>query len=410
MAKTKRRSTSPAPAPEEFQAAYHNVRRFFPPSPLTFSPLVSELLGGNIYFKWDNKLRTGSFKERGAIHFLLALKARERARGVCAASAGNHALALSFYAKRLKAPCTIVMPVLAPLIKVQSSQRAGAEVILHGNNFNEAYQYAAKLARKRGLIFVPAFDHPLIIAGQGSAGIEILEQLPEVDSIVVPVGGGGLISGIAAAIKQRKKAVRVFGVQSEWAASWRKRKNPHELLFQAGTIADGIAVKHIGTVTGPVIKNYVDSMTTVTEDEIANAIMRLLELERTVVEGAGAAAFAALLAGRIPKGAKNTVVMACGSNIDMNILSRLIERDMAKHARLLRIKVSLPDRPGSLHVVSGLLAEMRANVLEVTHDRSFSKIPGNVDVSFLLEVRNKAHKLDILSRLRRVGLDIKEQL
>ena len=391
---------------KRFEAAYRNVRRFFPPSPLTFSARVSELTGREIYFKWDNKLRTGSFKERGAIHFLLSLSERDRSRGVCAASAGNHALALSYYAKRLKVPCTIVMPEFAPLVKVQASQRNGAEVLLRGGNFDESYKIASALARKRGLVFIPPFDHDLIIEGQGTAGTEILDDLPGTDTIIVPVGGGGLISGIASAVKIRKPSVHIVGVRSEWAVAEQRGKAADGALFPAVTIADGIAVKRIGRVTAPIIDRAVDALATVNENQIANGIVRLLEYERTVVEGAGAAAFAAILAGRVKLKGQKIVVLACGSNIDMNVLSRLLGRDMAQHDRLLRIKVAIPDRPGSLSAVSGILAAAKANVLEVSHDRSFSKIPGDVDVSFLTEVRNLPHRREILRRLREVGLTV----
>ncbi|NDC36875.1 MAG: threonine ammonia-lyase [Proteobacteria bacterium] len=362
------------------------------------------MANGAVYLKWDNKLHTGSFKERGAVNFLSQLSAAERARGVCAASAGNHALALSYYAKKLRIPCTLVMPVFAPLVKVQKSQRWGAEVIRHGSNFDEAYSYAESLAKRTKKIYVPAFDHLRIIEGQGTAGLEILQELPDVDAVIVPIGGGGLISGIGLAIKDIRPSVQIIGVRSEWAVQARATKSGHLSTQFSGTIADGIAVKRNGKLTIPMMEHVVDKFITVSENEIAEAVVRVLELERTVLEGAGAAGIAALLSGKISNRFKKIAIMACGSNIDMNMLSRLLERDMAQQGRLLRLKVSLPDRPGSLQKVTSILAAQGANVLEVIHDRSFSEVPINVDISFVLEVRDARHRQQILASLTEAGL------
>lgn len=404
----KKRSAPAFPA-FDFGSALTCVRRFFPPTALTHSPALSELADREVYLKWDNKLRTGSFKERGAVNFLSNLSSTERRRGVCAASAGNHALALSYYARKFRIPCTLVMPVFAPLVKVQASKRLGAEVISYGNNFDEAYTYAEDLARRTRKIYVPAFDHPKIIEGQGTAGLEIMDQLPDVDAIVVPIGGGGLISGIGLAVKGKRPRIGLIGVQSEWAVKARATISGHLSTQFSGTIADGIAVKRVGVYTDPIMKSIVDSFVAVSENEIANAVVRVLEHERTVVEGAGAAGVAALLSGKIPKRYKRIAIMACGSNIDMNVLSRLIERDMAQHDRLLRLKVSLPDRPGSLRRATGILAEQGGNVLEVIHDRSFSREPVNVDISFVLEVRDARHRGQILAALAKEGLTVQAE-
>lgn len=388
----------------DFDSALGRVRRFFNPTALTLSPALTEEVGTEVFLKWDNKLRTGSFKERGAVNFLSQMSAHERKRGVCAASAGNHALALSYYSKKLRIPCTLVMPVFAPLVKVQTSQRFGAEVIRHGSNFDEAYSYAEALAKRTKKTYVPAFDHTRIIEGQGTAGLEILEQLPDVDAVVVPIGGGGLISGIALAIKDLRPAVKIIGVRSAWAVHARETKSGHLSTQFSGTIADGIAVKRNGKLTVPIMQAVVDQFVTVSENEIAKAVVRVLELERTVLEGAGAAGVAAVLAGKISRRYKKIAIMACGSNIDMNMLSRLLERDMAQQGRLLRLKVSLPDRPGSLQRATTILAAEGANVLEVVHDRSFSEVPINVDISFVLEVRDLKHRSRILDALTQAGL------
>jgi threonine dehydratase len=411
-------TTTPAPATslcvslEAIEAAFGRVRAALPLTPLTFSAALSESLGREIFIKWDNRFRTGSFKERGVVNFL-ALHGAESQRGVCAASAGNHALALSHHAARAQIPCHIVMPTTAPLVKVQSTRKNGAEVILHGSSYDDAYAYAQTLAQERGYIYCPAFNHPSTIAGQGTCGLEILDQLPDLDSVIVPIGGGGLISGIATAIKAHRPEIFVLGVQSAWALAARERLKDSTVaqpLIAPASIADGIAVKTVGTLTAPIIAARVDHIATVTENEIAHGILRLLELERTVVEGAGAAGIAALLAGHLPARCKKTAVVVCGSNIDMNVLSRLIERDMAQRERLLRLLVSVPDRPGSLHATTGLLAKAGANVLQVYHDRSSSSLPGNVDIALVLEVRDRSHKDAIVADLRTAGLEVTELL
>jgi len=392
------------------EAAYTRIRAALPLTPLTHSTALSEITGREIHIKWENRHRTGSFKERGAVNFV-SVHGAESKNGVCAASAGNHALALSYHAARAGIPCHIVMPVSAPLVKVQSTRKTGAEVILHGNTFDEAYAYGVKLAEEKGYSYCPAFDHPTVIAGQGTAGLEIMEQLADFDSVIVPIGGGGLISGISTAIKSKRPDVFFLGVQSEWVVTARAKKlDPAapQPLIPPTSIADGIAVKTIGKLTAPIIAQNVDQVVTVSENEIANAIMRLLELERTVVEGAGAAGVAALLSGYLPATCKKTAVVVCGSNIDTSVLSRLIERDMAQRNRLLRLLVSVPDRPGSLHATTGIVARLGANVLQVYHDRSSTSLPGNVDIAFVLEVRDEPHKRGVIEGLRDAALAVKE--
>jgi threonine dehydratase len=378
-------------------------------TPLTLSPSLSEQVGREVYLKWDNKLKTGSFKERGAINFLNCLSKEDRAKGVCAASAGNHALALSYYAAKFGVDCQIVMPINAPLVKIEATEKTGARVILHGYSFDEAYNYALKLSEDTCSVFVSAFDDYRIMAGQGTCGLEILEQLEDFDSIIIPIGGGGLISGIASAIKEKKPDIFIMGVMSEWVVQMRQQKADAEKpLISPPTIGDGIGVKTIGKLTKPIIDKLVDKIVSVSELSMARAVVRLLETEKTVVEGSGAAALAALLDGCLPEKFKRTILLACGSNIDMNVLSRLIEREMGERGRILRISVSVPDRPGSLHAITGLIAKNGANVLQCFHDRSFSKLPGNVEISLLLEVRNKKHRADILSCLEDNMISVKE--
>ncbi len=393
---------------EEIRTATKRIHEVISPSPLTYSPTVSDLVQHDVYFKWDNKLRVGSFKERGAINVMMSLNDIEKKRGVCAASAGNHALAISTYAAKFGVACTIIMPVTAPLVKIQSTQKTGAKVLLQGTTFDEAYEQAQKLSAEKGYIFLSAFDDNKIVAGQGSAGIEIMEQLPDLDSIILPIGGGGLISGVATAVKSIKPSVYVAGIQSDWVLE--RRKNPE--LYSNNkirwvSIADGIAVKRVGKITQPIIDRYVDKIGSISEQKIASAILQFLELERSVVEGAGAAALGGLVDGILPKDRKKTVVFVSGSNIDANLLSRLIEREMLERHRLLRLNVSVPDRPGSLHATSGIIAECGANVVEVFHDRHYSTLPGDVEITFLLEVRDADHKQRILAALKTAGLPVK---
>jgi threonine dehydratase len=387
---------------QEIKKAHRRIRKFLPVTPLTHSPLLSKTLGFPLYIKWDNKLRTGSFKERGALNFMLSMGSALRGKTLCAASAGNHALALSYHAAQLGIPCQIVMPHGAPVVKIAATRATGAKVELYGERFDEALAYAKDLAERRGYVFVPAYDHPLIVAGQASCGLEILRQLHHIDTVVVPVGGGGLISGIALAIKQARPRVRIVGVRSDWVTK------PHATnlapALRPRSLADGIAVKTPGALTSTIIKQKVDQMLSVGEAEIAHAMLQFLELERSVVEGAGAAALAALLAGKLGRKPRNAIVLACGSNVDIHVIARLIEHELGATQRLIRLSTDVPDRPGALHTLTGILSECQANVVEVTHDRSFSRIPGYVSIHFVLEVRDHAHTRTILRTLSAGGV------
>ncbi|MCB0352441.1 MAG: pyridoxal-phosphate dependent enzyme, partial [Bdellovibrionales bacterium] len=299
-------------------AAKQNLQRHLPETPLLPSPGFSELFSRTVSIKWDNQLMTGSFKERGAVHFLSSVPDLA-SRGVCAASAGNHALALSYHAAHFGIPCSIVMPRLAPLVKIERTERNGAKILLEGEDFDEAYQRALKLSEESGMVFVPGFDHPYIIAGQGTCGLEILEQSVDFDSVIVPVGGGGLAAGIALAIKTVRPEVFLLGVQSDWVTAPKKLPAEIPQALREKTIADGIAVKTIGKMNRPILDRYLNDLVSVSDSDIALAIVRYLELEKTVVEGAGAAAMAALFAGRLPERYTRPVVLACGSNIDINV-------------------------------------------------------------------------------------------
>jgi len=392
-----------APSLHDIEAARSRLSPYLPITPISISSGLSELLDRTVHIKWDNKFRTGSFKERGALNFLLRLPHEQLQRGVCAASAGNHALALSFHAKRLGVPCHLVMPAAAPLVKVESSRKLGAHIQQSGTLY-ECLQIAQELSNSKGYTFVPPFDHPYIVEGQGIAGVELAEQLGDFDSVVIPVGGGGYAAGVATAIKALRPHVFVLGICSEWAVKMRAAP-PHDPAARAPmTIADGIAVKTIGSVTAPILDRYVDAVVPVSEEAIARAIMALLEHEHTVVEGAGAAALAGLMEGHLPNAYRKPAVFVCGSNIDMNLLSRLIEHDMAERGRLLRVRVALPDQPGILASITSIIAANGANVLQVMHDRFYPKLPGHVEITVVMEVRDPDHALVVTEQLRRSGV------
>lgn len=397
------------PTINDIYNAEARIRRFIEPTLLTYSPTLSDKYGRKVYLKWDNKLRTGSFKERGALNFLLTLKPEERKRGVIAASAGNHALALSYYASILKIPCTIVMPKSAPVVKVRYTQEFGATVILEGLLFHEALAKAINLSRKQKKILVHAFDDPRVVAGQGTAALEILEQMPDIDAIVAPIGGGGLISGIGIAAKNIKPNIKIIGVRSEWAVNSRKHlKQKTKVALPPTSIADGIAIKNPGKLTEKIIKKVVDAQIVASENEIAHAVIEYLEYEKTMVEGAGAAGLVSLFSNKISKKIKSVAIMACGSNIDVSMVGRLIARELGDSGRMVRLRVSVPDRPGSLAKVAGIFGETGAQIFQTNHDRILCKNPGAVLITFILEVRDHAHLETVISALEEIGIEVHE--
>ncbi|MDZ4787045.1 MAG: threonine ammonia-lyase [bacterium] len=389
----------------DIERAKQGISRYLQPTPLYLSSTLSEFTGKEIYIKWESKLKSGAFKERGALNVLLNLNSEQAKAGVCAASAGNHALGLSLHANKLGIPCTIVMPKFAPLVKIQACEKAKAKVILHGSVFDDALEYALQLSEENKTVFVHPFNNPLVMAGQGTIGLEILDQLPSVEAIIVPVGGGGLISGVSTAIKSLKSDTYILGVQSEWAVSYQNGLPQKNTLVAQTTIADGIAVKRIGDLTAPIIKSRVDSLTTVNEDEIARAIVKLMEYEKSVAEGAGAASLAALLKGALPEQYNKIVLCVCGGNIDINLLSTIIQRDLVERGRRLKIMVTVPDRPGQLNQVSGAIAELGSNVLDLYHDRFYCK-PGMVDMVFMLEVRDRIHGDKVVGGIEKIGFKV----
>jgi len=367
---------------------------------------------GRLHLKFENLQRTGSFKERGALNRLLHLFPEERTRGVITASAGNHAQAVAFHAGRLGIPSTIVMPETTPLIKVSNTRRHGARVVLHGHRFSEAIERAREIQSEEGTLLVHAYDDDLVIAGQGTIGLELLEQVPKLDLVVVPIGGGGVISGIALTLKALRPEVRIVGVEVEAAPSARRSRDAGRIVaVETGqTLADGIAVKRLGDLTFPLVEAHVDDIVVVGEEAIAHAILLLLEREKTVAEGAGAAPIAGLLSGRIPVAPdENVVAVLCGGNIDVNMISRIIDRGLVDDGRLCRLVARVADRPGSLAHLTDLVARAGGNVLEVAHQRAFADISvGDVEILIQVETRGREHVDEIVAAIRETGTKVQE--
>jgi threonine dehydratase len=382
-------------------------------TPCAFSRGLSDLSGSRCWVKLENLQMTGSFKERGAANVLLQLDADERRRGVIAASAGNHGLAVAYHAARLGIPAVIVMPEWAPLVKVSSARRYGAEVILHGDSFDDAFDCATELGARRGLVFVHPFDDERIIAGQGTIGLELLAQCPAVEAVIVPVGGGGLVSGLGAAIKTRRPDVRVVGVQTAALPSMRRAlaDGTPVRLAAASTIADGIAVREVRERTLAMTRAYVDDLVCVSEEELARAVLLLLEIEKTVAEGAGAAPLAGLLHPGVDLRGRAVVLVLSGGNIDVTMLARIIERGLVKDGRLVRLLVLLRDRPGALARLTAVVADARANVVHIQHDRAFARATaiGETEVELTLEIEGRRHIDELLARLREAGYRVEEQ-
>lgn len=396
----------------EIEGARQRLQGAIYETPCPYSQTLSELSGARCFVKLENLQMTGSFKERGAANLLLQLDAAARASGVVAASAGNHGLAVAFHASRLGIPAVIVMPEWAPLIKVTSSRRYGAEVILHGADYDEAYARAREVEAERRLVFVHPFDDERVIAGQGTLGLELCVQRPAMDAVLVPVGGGGLIGGVALAIKSRRPEVRVIGVQAAALPAMKAalEAGARVTLPRASTIADGIAVRQVGELTLALAQTHVDEVVTVSEEELANAILLLLEIEKTVVEGAGSAPLAALLNRPLGLAGRNVVLVLSGGNIDVTVIARIIERGLVKDGRLVRLGVLLRDRPGQLARLTALVAQERANILHIEHDRAFSRgTIGESEVELTLETSGRAHIDAITQRLVDAGYRVEER-
>ena len=395
------------------QEAAQRIRDGVIETPCTRTRAFRDLAPGNHYLKLENLQRTGSFKDRGALNCMLRLTEAERARGVVTASAGNHAQAVAYHGGRLGISVTVVMPETAPLIKVTNTRGYGADVIQVGTILDDAAAEVQRFAAEEELSIIHAFDDEDVIAGQGTMGLEILEQVPDVSVVVVPVGGGGMISGIACAIKEIKPDVRIIGVEADAAASAKASRDAGEVVKIAAsdTLADGIATKRIGEITYPLIERYVDELVSVGEEEIAAAILLLIEREKTVAEGAGAVGLAALMTGSVTLSETDrAVLLLSGGNIDINMISRIIDRGLVFDGRLVRLAITVKDRPGSLAGLTRAVADMGANVLETYHRRAFADISvGDVGIVIQMETRGREHVIEIVHRLEDLGHEVREE-
>ncbi len=387
-------STAPTAMLPLVEQARARIRNHISLTPCQYSAELTALTGQQVFLKLDNLQRTGAFKERGALNKILQLSKEERQRGIVAASAGNHAQAVAYHAASRGIRAQIVMPLMTPLVKVSSTRNFGADVVLHGANYDEAYAEAIARSQSQHMTFLHPFDDLHVIHGQGTIGLELLEQIAGLEAVVVPIGGGGLISGVAGALKESNPKIRIIGVQTERLPSMLaacKANAPITLPAEA-TIADGIAVRRAGDITLPLVQRYVDEMVTVDEEEIASAILVLLEREKTLAEGAGAVALAALLHKKTSLTTQRTAVLVCGGNIDVSLLARIIERGLVKDGRRVRIRVHLSDRPGALLALTKILADQQANIVETLHNRAHYGVNlGDTVIDITLEARGPAH-------------------
>jgi len=392
------------------QAAAGRIRDSILVSPFDRSEAFSQLTGNAIFLKLENHQMTGAFKERGALNKILLLTEDERRRGVIAASAGNHAQAVAYHAAKHGIRAQICMPLTTPLVKVSATRGYGAEVILFGANYDEACAEALRRCDAEKLTFIHPFDDPTVIAGQGTLGLEILEQVNDLDVVVVPIGGGGLIAGVACAVKemcaQSKRKICLIGVQTSKLPSMKAAVESGRpvVLPAEKTIADGIAVRSAGEHTLPLVHKYMDQIVTVDDEEIANAILLLLEKEKTLSEGAGAVATAAVLNQKVPLSGKKIGVLVSGGNIDVTLLARIIERGLVKDGRLLRMRIHLPDHPGALVRLSGVIAQHNANIIETAFNRAyFGVVLGDTAIDITMETRGPEHIQELIAALDAAG-------
>lgn len=374
------------------------------------SRTLSEMLGCEVWLKFENLQFTASFKERGALNRLTALSPEERRRGVIAMSAGNHAQGVAYHARRLGIPATIVMPIGTPMVKVENTRHHGAEVLVEGATLEDAADFAHRTGIERQLTFVHPYDDPKVIAGQGTIALEMLAAVPQLDTLVVPIGGGGLISGMALAARHVKPGIRIIGVQSALYPSMLNAIKHQSLPMRGDTLAEGIAVKAPGHMTREIVRRLVDDIVLVGEEHIEHALGLLINIEKTVVEGAGAAGLAAVIAHPTLFAGCKVGLVLCGGNIDSRLLASVLTRELAREGRLSQLTIDLVDRPGQLALVASLLGEAGANIVEVSHQRVFSDLPAKGTLlEVVIETRDRAHLNDTVQRLRNAGLEVELQ-
>lgn len=376
-------------------------------TPCLKSRTLSDILGCELWLKFENLQFTASFKERGALNYLSVLDDQERAKGVVAMSAGNHAQGVAYHASRLGIPATIVMPEGTPQVKVENTARFGAEVIVTGATLEDAFDAATTIGNERGLTFVHPYDDPRVIAGQGTLGFEILEAAPDIDCLIVPIGGGGLISGIAIAAKSLKPEIEIVGVQAELYPAMYNLIKGADLPARGDTLAEGIAVKAPGRLTSAIVREHVDDIVLVTEMALERAVAQLINIEKTVVEGAGAAGLAAVFADRARFRGRKVATVLCGGNIDTRLLASVLTRDLARQGRLAQLTIDLQDRPGQLARVANILGAAGANIVEVLHQRVFSDLPAKgAELEVVIETRDRDHLEATVAALEKDGLTV----
>jgi threonine dehydratase len=386
------------------RAAHARIRDSIVATPTLHSKTLSGLTGANIYLKFENLQFTAAYKERGALNALLLLTDEQRSRGVIAASAGNHAQGLSYHGTRLGVPVTIVMPVPTPTVKVMQTESVGGKVVLFGESFDDAYKHARQLEAEQGLTFVHPFDDPNVAAGQGTVALEMLDSVPSLDMLVVPIGGGGLLSGMGTAARALKPDIGLVGVQAELYPSMYALLNNQQLPCEGDTLAEGIAVKVPGSFTSEVIRGLVDDIVLVSEAQLETAVSLLLQIEKTVVEGAGAAGLAAVMATPERFAGKNVGIVLCGGNIDTRLLANVLLRDLARSGRLARLRITLQDRPGALFKVMRLFNEHNVNIIEIYHQRIFTTLPAKGLITDIeCEARDAAQLQGLVDGLRTAG-------
>jgi len=392
----------------DVQAAADQLRGQVVLTPCLPSQRLSEILGCRITLKFETFQRCSSFKDRGAYVKLASLSDDEKARGVIAMSAGNHAQGVACHASRLGIPATIVMPRLTPFVKVEMTAQFGAKVMLEGDSVDDASVFARRIAAERDLTFVHPYDDPLIIAGQGTVGLEMLSADPDLDVLVVPIGGGGLIAGMATAAKAIKPEIELIGVQAAACPSMYRKRAGLPAAPTRPTIAEGIAVKSPGELTFPIVQALVQDILLVEEDVLEQAVLTLLEVEKTVVEGAGAAGLAAVMSYRERFAGRRVGLVLCGGNIDLRLLSIVILRGLARSKRLIWLRVGMPDAPGNLARAAALIGEAGGNIVEVEHQRAFSPLSvKSSEVNFIVETRNASHATELVTALRAAGFDVR---
>jgi threonine dehydratase len=395
------------PTIEDIRAAAERIKGAVIRTPMLVSRTLSEIVGAEVWLKFENLQFTAAYKERGALNKLLQLSPEERSRGVIAASAGNHAQAVAYHAKRLGIPSVIVMPESTPTVKVTQTAGHGAEVVLHGDMFDDAYARARELALEKGYVFVHPFDDPQIIAGAGTVALEMLEAAPELDAIVVPIGGGGLMSGVSIASRALKPDIELIGVEAELYPSMKCAIEGCHMPLGGDTLAEGIAVKQPGELTSRILKDNGVDVALVSERDLESAVAMLVGIEKTVVEGAGAAGLAAMLADRERFRGRKVATILCGGNIDTHLLANVLVRDLVRQGRIARLHIAAHDQPGALAAITAKVYEAGVNVIEINHSRIFTRLPAkDTMIEVECEARDPQSIDDVVARLEAAGFRV----